>query len=472
MPTRVSTIGKFCVRRTLSRGLQLLALGVPWLHVAAQPLPLISPVSEQYRAPGVYPEFRIAVASPRLPAPYLAVTGYSSNQVLLPDSDIRIEPAWGKNVMWRTVTILGSSTDFASTTATLVVSDGNHTAQTSFRVYWVLSHHGRPIGKREYIEIRDRDRAFPYPSEIKAGGRGVISELVAGIVGLSHLYPDDIGILLASSHGPKVVLMRGAGGAGDAWGLNLMFDDEGREPIPDKPTLLSGTWRPADYDTNTTNFRSPAPPGPYEKTLKAFRGTPADATWSLYVEDYFLGDTGAITNGWSVETAVQPDLFGLHDVMVMQGNTVTQDFFVGNTTWHDTNFVRMSSDQAAVPIESIQVLPRDGTGTNYSVRFTALNPATNVTVALFTTNHEHFALSDSLQVTVTPRPKLEWYLTGRLVVLEFEVPEQTDFLLYESTNLVDWVQVPGKVGPSRVFSYVRAVNPMDRAVFYKVARTR
>src|SRR6185369_10209742 len=47
------------------------------------------------------------------------------------------------------------------------------------------------------------------------------------------------------------------------------------------------------------NMPEPAPLGPYKTSLSAFNGTDANGTWSLYVVDDALMDTGRIA-GWSL----------------------------------------------------------------------------------------------------------------------------------------------------------------------------
>ena len=46
---------------------------------------------------------------------------------------------------------------------------------------------------------------------------------------------------------------------------------------------------------------SPAPAGPYGTSLSALNGVDPNGVWSLYVSDDTRLESGAISNGWSLE---------------------------------------------------------------------------------------------------------------------------------------------------------------------------
>ena len=48
-------------------------------------------------------------------------------------------------------------------------------------------------------------------------------------------------------------------------------------------------------------LRPPAPAGPtYPADLSLFSGTPANGTWSLFIDDQTGGDDGQVFGGWSL----------------------------------------------------------------------------------------------------------------------------------------------------------------------------
>jgi hypothetical protein len=119
-----------------------------------------------------------------------------------------------------------------------------------------------------------------------------------------------------------VVLMSGAGGFDDGTGAGLVsvgrltFDDSASTALYLYTTnaageqtgfwsITNGVYRPTDAVANGLNyFTPPAPAGPYSTNLTAgpqgFSGVNPNGTWSLYVQDEYVGDDGVITNGWSL----------------------------------------------------------------------------------------------------------------------------------------------------------------------------
>src|SRR5262245_37246558 len=103
-----------------------------WFSSWAQPTPLISPASPIWAGPYVPLTLVVAVASPVVPAPNLSVTGYSSDQTVISDHNIRIEPSFGTNILFRKVTLYP--------TPNWVWSDLVSTAITKF--YVLLTRYG------------------------------------------------------------------------------------------------------------------------------------------------------------------------------------------------------------------------------------------------------------------------------------------------------------------------------------------
>ena len=153
--------------------------------------------------------------------------------------------------------------------------------------------------------------ATPYPSSIEVSGLGSsVTDVNVTVSGLSHSFPDDIGLLLVSPAGQSVILMTDSGGRVLAGSVNLTFDDTASGALPDNDELSSGTYKPsrgaptdmgAGFGCHSpASFPLDAPAGPYGSSLSVFNGTNPNGTWQLYVIDDSAIDTGSIT-GWSLD---------------------------------------------------------------------------------------------------------------------------------------------------------------------------
>lgn len=166
------------------------------------------------------------------------------------------------------------------------------------------------------ITIFDSGASSVYPSNIPVSGMGTsITKVTVSLKGVSHTFPDDIGVLLVGPTGIKVRLMTDVGGQNDINNINLTFDDAATTSLPDGTTLSSGTYKPTQGTDNggtllyahQTNFVSPAPIAPYVNTLSSFNGTNPNGTWKLFIDDDSSNDAGSMANGWVLTiTALGP----------------------------------------------------------------------------------------------------------------------------------------------------------------------
>jgi subtilisin-like proprotein convertase family protein len=151
-------------------------------------------------------------------------------------------------------------------------------------------------------------KAAPYPSTIDVSRLTgtIITDVNVTITGLSHTFPDDVGIVLVGPTGASTVLMEDSGGSEGVSGVNLAFGDAGDSPLPDNSQISSGTYKPsqgADPGGCVPPSTYPdAPAGPYGSTLADFNGTNPTGIWSLYVIDDSTSDIGSIS-GWSLDIA-------------------------------------------------------------------------------------------------------------------------------------------------------------------------
>jgi subtilisin-like proprotein convertase family protein len=142
--------------------------------------------------------------------------------------------------------------------------------------------------------------ASPYPSVINVAfalPNLDESKVRVGLVGVIHSYPRDLDLLLVGPQGHRSLLMSDAAGAGPGFNnVDLFFDNDAFLGLSDVITPGPGTYRPTDYEQGES-LPGPAPSGPYETGLSAFKGTDPNGNWSLYVSDDASGDTGSIF-GW------------------------------------------------------------------------------------------------------------------------------------------------------------------------------
>lgn len=139
---------------------------------------------------------------------------------------------------------------------------------------------------------------IPYPSQIAVSGlTGTLTGITVTLTGYTHSFTDDVGALLVGPQGQRTLLFDGAG-SGEASDLTLVFDDAATDPLPDRGTFSSGTYRPGQNQYGDV-FAAPAPQGPYATDLTAFRGTDPNGTYSLYIQDSTQDDAGTLS-GWRI----------------------------------------------------------------------------------------------------------------------------------------------------------------------------
>src|SRR6185295_11833577 len=150
--------------------------------------------------------------------------------------------------------------------------------------------------------------ATPYPSSIVVSGfTTAVYKVTATLSNLNHTYPDDMDILLVGPTGRATFLMSDAGVNFNAGNVTLTFDDDAATAVPNSAQLVSGTFRPANYEIPNEIMPPPAPPPPYVATLSVFKNTNPNGIWSLYVYDDNPEDGGSIDNGWSLSiTTIDP----------------------------------------------------------------------------------------------------------------------------------------------------------------------
>lgn len=153
----------------------------------------------------------------------------------------------------------------------------------------------------------DVNPCIPYPSSIAVSGvPGLVTKVTVTVNKLNVDDPPDANILLVGPNGQNIILMSDAGDrTGIINALTLTFDDAALSALPSDLTIMSGTYKPTNFNAGNDSFPAPAPVGPYGATLAVFNGSNPNGTWDLYVAnnkgnhpwDY----TGVgISGGWSL----------------------------------------------------------------------------------------------------------------------------------------------------------------------------
>ena len=223
--------------------------------------------------------------------------------------------------------------------------------------------------------LLDSGPAKPYPAAITVSNfSGTLGNVSVTLSNVNHSYSGDINALLVAPGGANVLFMSHVGGQ-PVTNLDVTFDDSAASTLPDPTTgaIYSGTWQPSVYEPapQLGGFPSNAPAGPYPTLLSAFNNTNPNGAWSLYIFDDASGDSGAVSNGWSLAvTRITPvnqlaDL-GLTGVAAPNpgriGGTVTYLFTVTNAGPNPATSV-IFTNQLPAGLTLLSASPSQGTVT-------------------------------------------------------------------------------------------------------------
>ncbi len=230
------------------------------------------------------------------------------------------------------------------------------------------------------IIIPDSGIATAYGAPISVSGlNGNIHNLTVTLNGLSHTFPSDIDILLVGPQGQRIILMSDAGGSADIVNTTLTFSDAAINNLPGSSQIVSGIYRPTNYnfvDDNADVFPAPAPTDTPGSALSVFNGTNPNGLWQLYVVDDFMYDTGSIAGGWSLNF----DTLGLESSGAVTEDaqnsdlTTTGTIFFSDVDLIDTHTAVVSSSVNPLGGTLTPIITTDSTGLpvgeiqwNYSV---------------------------------------------------------------------------------------------------------
>lgn len=231
----------------------------------------------------------------------VGVTGTPSPNYFWRRNGVPIAGATASNYTTNNVQLADSGSQFSC-----LVSNLAGTAPSQTAILTVVPTNWYSVHKTNVITINDYSPATPYPSAAEVSNvAGKVRKATVTLHGLSHTWPDDIGVLLVGPQGQKIELMADAGASQPIAGQTITFDDDAATGLLADDPIVSGTYKPGPCGSGDT-FAPPAPAAPYATALSAVTGANPNGTWSLYVQDDALGDIGSIAGGWTLMLSLDP----------------------------------------------------------------------------------------------------------------------------------------------------------------------
>src|SRR4051794_14022125 len=98
----------------------------------------------------------------------------------------------------------------------------------------------------------------PFPARIVVRNLNrPVSKVTVTINSFVHTFPDDVHLMLVGPQGQSTYLMGNAGGATDVNGINITFDDDALNNLPDNGPMVSGRFRPTLFGAPNANLPGP-----------------------------------------------------------------------------------------------------------------------------------------------------------------------------------------------------------------------
>ena len=318
------------------------------------------------------------------PAQQLTVSATSSNDKVIPDDASHIlirnggvldnTGADGSTFELELFPVPNGNKSDIFTLITVTVTDGTASSDRTFEVTVRPAESILTVNVDE-INIRDNDSASPFPSTINvAGVSGTIEKVTATIAGLNHNNPEDLRILLIGPNDEGVVLMSAAGGTesvgaelsgnqGDN-GIQITFDDDASDVLPDAGPLISGTFNVSNlFPIQTVDG---GPDGNFDTSLSIFDGDNPNGDWDLYIRD--ISDSGndhfgRLAQGWSINIITRPTISGLPDELtISEDEEKSLQFSIGDEQGATEEFTvtLTSTDLALIPDGNLDSTVVDG----------------------------------------------------------------------------------------------------------------
>jgi subtilisin-like proprotein convertase family protein len=364
--------------------------------------PSIDTVADQNVTAGKVLSFNIVVKDPD-DTTDIKVTGVARDTTLI-DGAVTVSPEKAGTGS-RTVTAKAALAVTGSTFIDLTVEDPKGAKATqSVKVTVSPSRERRYEGK--VIKINDLAVGDPYPSVIGIDDLvGNVSKVRVELTGFTHGYPDDADLVLVSPKGTKVMLMSDAGGSTSVTNINLVFNnptagDPSADPISDLGPLVSGTFRPANWDIANDPFAG-GPSAPFETDLGKFVGEAAKGEWKLYAVDDTRQDAGEIKS-WALYITTAPRIEGLPASLAINEDDTFQVPF----TIVDESFASLKIGFGFSSTNAAVVSPADLSASQIKNENFVLNgkPVLNASgaaeITIFATNEFNQVVTGKLPITV------------------------------------------------------------------------
>lgn len=345
------------------------------------------------------------VAGNETPVADLVVTAQSSNTKLLPESSI----ALGGSGATRTLSLFPIGNTAGSATVTLTVRDASSpagTASTSF-VLDVLGPASPLYLNPDAIIIQDSGpgngvtNATPYPSTITVSNLvGTIQTVRVTLLGLQQPIADDLDILLVGPNGGRVILMGDAGGNNAVNNVQLLFDDDASDLLPDSGQIVSGTFRPSNYAPADTFPQAGS--GTVSDSLgDAFAGASPNGTWSLYIVDDTGNTKGAsLAGGWMINFETTPVISAIADQTTPEDTEKRVTVNIGNE--QPGVPTTLTATSSATGIVANSGLTFEGSGATRTLRIVPVANATGETIITVTVTIGGTSVSEDFKLTITP----------------------------------------------------------------------
>ena len=234
----------------------------------------------------------------------LTLTGLSDNKRLIPDANISIiqtATANGTNTYQLTVLPAGVETGVAKITVEANDNVGQKANASFFAqvnpapVFLnadgaILIPEGAPVAAT----------AQPYPSRtIVSGLDGYVTGVKVTLLGLSHIYPSDIDVLLVSPDNKATILLAHAGGSTPVVSARISIADGGTTLNVSDALQNFGQYAPASFGSGLDFGVPNVPASSYKTNLTSLTGagTHPNGDWSLYVRDNTY-PIGGLISGW------------------------------------------------------------------------------------------------------------------------------------------------------------------------------
>jgi uncharacterized repeat protein (TIGR01451 family) len=195
------------------------------------------------------------------------------------------------------------------------------------------------------IIIPDHGAGTPYPSVINVSGvSGRVSGVTLGLNGLTHAFPHDVNVLLASPSGSNVLVMSHTGGGYAVTNLNLVLEDAATVSLPNNTLITNGTYKPSSYQGPLT-LPGAAPASLYRFALSGMDWSNPNGAWLLYVYDDSPGDDGIIAGGWTLGLTTAVTVGPVVDLAV--GLSVPASLQAGGTLTNTIKITNLGPDSAS-----------------------------------------------------------------------------------------------------------------------------